>query len=358
MRKHILVLCCILCSTALSAQFKIGDTVLEPPVQDGIWVRPSADAPSQAIWGFADGIRVGINPPGRPRGLMYILCPYLMDEGNPRRKFDIINYIAMEPIDAPTHRRGYSELEHSALDDMQGKRFISSDTPQKPGFDKLHPARGTVAVEDGKQTLTVWIFCEKFDNGADVYVRLRFIEGEPYRFELQSFASLESVPLEKFILTATMGNKMRLRRLYAGGGVTKLSTDLWPDYKDKWFTDYERTPLDKMIRDRKGGAWVLAEPTETEADYAAAQFEEGTSPGWKYNGRPATQYWYSPSPDPAMEAVVNSRYTYWAIFKKIPGGVAFENFELVEPFRQGAVYYFAVDPAKPSKVIKRINRIR
>ncbi len=59
-----------------------------------------------------------------------------------------------------------------------------------------------------------------------------------------------------------------------------------------------------------------------------------------------------------MEAVVNSRYTYWAIFKKIPGGVAFENFELVEPFRQGAVYYFAIDPAKPSKVIKRINRIR
>ena len=32
-----------------------------------------------------------------------------------------------------------------------------------------------------------------------------------------------------------MGNKMRLRRLYAAGGVTKLSYDLWPDYRDKWF---------------------------------------------------------------------------------------------------------------------------
>ena len=356
MKRFILFLCCILSGTVAFAQFEIDGQRLAPPEQEGIWVRPSADKPSQAIWGFADGIQVGINPPGLPRGLLYILCPYLMDEDNPRRKFDVINYIAMEPVDAATHRRGLSEMEHSALDNKQGKRFISSDTPQKPEWDKLHPARGTVAVEDGKQTLTVWIFSEKFDNGADVYVRLRFMEDKPYQFELQTFASLESVPLDMFVLTATMGNKMRLRRLYVGEGVTKLATELWPDYTDKWFTPYDRTPLDKMIRDRKGGAWALAEPTET--DFSKAEYEEGTSNGWKYNGRPATQYWYSPLPGEKTEAIVNSRYTYWAIFKKIPGGVAFENFELQEPFRQGAVYYFGVDPEKPAKIIKRIKKIK
>jgi hypothetical protein len=28
----------------------------------------------------------------------------------------------------------------------------------------------------------------------------------------------------------------------------------------------------------------------------------------------------------------------------IPGGIAFENFELVEPFRQGRAFTFAVEP--------------
>ena len=353
MRKLLLALCCILCSTAALAQFVIDGVRLEPPQKDGIWVRPAADKPSMAIWGFADGIRVGINPPGRPRGLLDIYCPYL-GAGD----MNIINYIAMEPIVAATGNRGLSELEKSSLDGDQGKQFRSSDVPQRPAqWDRLHPARGTVAVEDGKQTLTVWIYCEKFDNGADVYVRLRFIEDNPYQFELQAFATAESAPLDKFVLTATMGNKMRIRRLYTAGG-TKLSTDLWPDYKETWFTPYEYTYLKDMIRDRKGGAWVLAEPTESRKDYQNAEYEEGTSRGWDYKGIPATQYWYCPVPDERLYTVVNGRYTYWAIFKKLPGGIAFENFELVEPFRQGAVYYFGISPDKPSKIRKQISKIK
>ena len=356
MKRLLLALLCLtLFGTVASAQFVIDGQRLQPPVEDDIWVRPAADVPSMAVWGFKDGIRVGINPPGRPRGLLYMLCPYLKETAD--RWFYIVNYVAMEPVDGITHRRGLSELEHSALDGVQGKRFVSSDTPQKPSvYDNLHPARGVVAVEDGKKTLTVWVFCEKFENGADVYVRLRFIEGKPYEFELQTFATEESSPLDQFVLSATMGNKMRLRELYAANGVMKVSTDIWPDYKEKWFTPYDITPLKDMIRDRKGGAWVLAHPTET--DYSNVEFEEGTSNGWKYNGIPATQYWYSPLPHPEMVVHVNGRYTYWAIFKKIPGGIAYENFELFEPFRQGAVYYFGIDPAKPKDIIKRINKIK
>lgn len=353
MNRLFTALCCILCSTVAFAQYEIDGVRLQPPAQDGIWVRPADGVPAQAIWGFADGIRVGINPPGRPRGLLDIFCPYLGDGER-----SIINYIAMEPIVAGTRNRGLSELEKSSIDGGQGKVFISSDVPQRPSqWDKLHPARGTVTVEDGKQTLTVWIYCERFDNGADVYVRLRFIEDNPYQFELQAFASTESAPLESFILTATMGNKMRLRKLYTANEV-KLSTEIWPDYKDKWFSPYDRTPLQGMIRDRKGGAWAFSEPSETRQDYINAQYEDGTSNGWKYKGKTATQYWYAPVPHPELQIVVNGRYTYWAIFKKLPGGIAFENYELVEPFRQGTIYYFGVSPEKPGKLIKQINKIK
>ena len=116
MKKTAALLCSILCCTAAFAQMVIDGVRLEPPRQDGIWVRPAQDTPSMAVWGFADGIRVGINPPGRPRGLLDIYAPYL-GAGD----MTIINYIAMEPIVASSQNRGYSELESSALDGVQGK---------------------------------------------------------------------------------------------------------------------------------------------------------------------------------------------------------------------------------------------
>ena len=75
MKRLVLALCCMLCSTAAFSQFRIDGVQLNPPEEDGIWVRPSADKPSMAVWGFKDGIRIGINPPGRPRGLIDIYAP-------------------------------------------------------------------------------------------------------------------------------------------------------------------------------------------------------------------------------------------------------------------------------------------
>ena len=81
--------------------------------------------------------------------------------------------------------RGLSELEWSELDNVRGKRFWSSDTPEAPSFpDKYYPAHGIVTNENGVETLTVYFFCETFDNGADVYVRIKFTAGKPYEFEL------------------------------------------------------------------------------------------------------------------------------------------------------------------------------
>lgn len=35
---------------------------------------------------------------------------------------------------------------------------------------------------------------------------------------------------------------------------------------------------------------------------------------------------------------------YWVSQSLIPGGIAFENFELVEPFRDGTTFWFGVIP--------------
>ena len=45
-----------------------------------------------------------------------------------------------------------------------------------------------------------------------------------------------------------------------------------------------------------------------------------------------------------LQALVNARWSYWSSASEIPGGPSFENFEVVEPFRQGAAFRFSVDP--------------
>lgn len=67
----------------------------------------------------------------------------------------------------------------------------------------------------------MYFFCETFDNGADIYVRTKFTEGKPYEFELTTYTTEESDELNRFILTATMGNKARLRTLHLADGKTK-----------------------------------------------------------------------------------------------------------------------------------------
>lgn len=49
---------------------------------------------AQPIWGFANGIRIGIAPLGGPRGLIRIYTPYLEHD-----EFVVTNFIAFEPID-------------------------------------------------------------------------------------------------------------------------------------------------------------------------------------------------------------------------------------------------------------------
>ncbi|MCK4570622.1 hypothetical protein KAT84_01605 [Candidatus Bipolaricaulota bacterium] len=92
----------------------------------------------------------------------------------------------------------------------------------------------------------------------------------------------------------------------------------------------------------EGHAVFAATPNEEnpeDADYAPRTFI-----GWKYYGEIATQVWRSEDPHPLLRGCVNGRTEYWASRSPIPGGISFENFEFIEPFREGGTFRFGVVP--------------
>lgn len=322
---------------------------LDQPVENGIWLQPSQAGPAIPLWGFREGIRVGIAPTPGPRGLLRIYTPYMGQDG-----YKEINFIAMEPLSAGEVHRGLSELEHSGWDDRQGKRFWSGDTSDPNAFpDPTRPAAGVITSDGRRETLSVYIFSEPFDNGAVVYVKLSFHSDRPHEFELTTYAAENSLPLDRFYLSATMGNYARLREFYLRDGSFLKSTELWPDYKGKDFAPHHHVPLEGLIRDSGGGVWLVAYPDET--DPQAALYAETTSGNWKYKGVRGVQYWHKSDPLPQLRGTVNGRFCYWGNLSPIPGGISFENFEFEEPFRHGASYIFGVSPLSPKKFIKKIR---
>lgn len=300
------------------------------------WLRPSGAADSEPRWGHSDGIQVGIPPIPGPRGLLRVFTPYL--DHPPER---LVNFIAVEPIPTGATQRGFSELEPSTLDPGErGKRFWSADDADAAEQDAVGPpARGTVETIDGVETLTVWIGVERFDNGADVRVRVRFFADRPHEVEVAGFANRESVPLSHVILTATMGNWARLRRLHLADRVV-TAAELWPGFSGTAFAEHARFPLSELARD---GAAAIVSATGDEEDPWSVDYSPDTAEHWRFLGRRAVQTWRVDDPHPDLEAVVNARWSYWASASPIPGGPAYENFEIIEPFRQGAAFRYSVE---------------
>ncbi len=321
---------------------------LAPPEINGVWIQPARNKPARPVWGNVNGLQVGLSPLPGPRGLLRIYTPYLEhSEGI------IINYVAIEPIPVGTEFRGFSELEMSSIDNKQGKRFWSSDdslaiAPRQEEY----PARGLVSGMGNKQTLTVFIFVEPFQNGAKVFIRLRFLKEKPYEVEISTFKQKGSAPLRYCIVTATMGNYARLRTIFFENR-TKSAADLWPHYRGDAFSPHFAFPIKEMIRDKNRGAYFIAAPNEKNP--SDAEYSPGTNSHWKYEGKVATQYWHSEKPDSSLEGLVNGRIVYWASNSPIPGGIAIENFEMKEAFRNGATYVYGINPLRPEEFINRLK---
>lgn len=310
---------------------------LPAPVVEGRWVRPAAAESAQPMWGHADGLRIALHPSPGPRGLLRVYAPYLL-----HREERQVNFIAVEPIVAGENHRGYSELEPSRLDGVKGKRFWSVNDPSdRTPRQSWHPARGKLFRIDGVGALRVYVMVEPFDNGAKVCLRLTFRADRPYEVGIATAALDDSKPLDRCIITATMGNYARLRELHLANRVVR-STELWPDYTGDAFIPHASFALPEMIRLANGDALVTCTPDETSPEQAT--YTPGTRPHWRYTGIVGTQYWRCEKPPADLRAQVNGRYTYWASRSPIPGGISFENFELVAPFTQGQEFWFGVVP--------------
>ena len=314
-----------------------------------IWIRPEEGVKGDPCWGFKDGIQIGLAPLPGPRGLIRLYAPYA---GQPQWK--VFNFIAFEPVNH-NNVRGFSEMETSRLDGVQGLRFWSgnsTDATESP--DPEYPAAGKITWEGNKEKLSVYIFSEKFANGSDVYVKVTFTAGRPYEIEFTTYRPQTAQGIKYFILSATMGNYARLRQLHLKDNRIKHASQIWPTYTGTGFTNRDVTHKSDMITDTKGGVWFIASPDESkpwEAGYAP-----GTANNWIYQGSTyVTQYWYCPKPQSMLTGQVNGRYCYWLSSSPIPGGIAFENFEMVENFQIGAKYRFGLFPGKPEELIRKIE---
>ncbi len=308
------------------------------------WVRAGMNT-DRATWGFRGGLLWGLPPRnGRtdgPRGLIRLRYPVL-----PNGNDDLINFIAIEPV--VQGRRGFSELEWSGLDCVRGKRLSAQDPETPVGPTTTLPAGRLTRLDTGAECLTVYVAVERFENGAHVGLTLSQRSDAPDELELTVHREPDSAPIEYCILTATMGNKARTRQLWLRNEVAR-SLDLWPNYQETGFTPHRLFSLDRLHRTSAGD--FLAAITTNEADPAAVD-PFPAAPHWRYAGFPVTQYWKKPQGTwrDDLHVAVNGRYTYWLSRQPIPGGVAFENFEMREHFHEGQRFVFGITRESPQEL--------
>jgi hypothetical protein len=306
------------------------------------WIRPGLST-NQPVWGVPGGLLWAVPPAGfrsgEPRGLLRLGYPVL-----PGESYDLVNFIAIEPI--VRGHRGFSELERSQLDSLPGKRIWARDSTSTR-TNNLVPGQ-VRKLADGSEQLEVGLLVERFDNGAHVRLLARQRSDRADELELAVFQEPDSAPLDYCILTATMGNMARTRLLWLKDEVIS-SLELYRDYRETGFAPHRQYPVSQMLRTGAGGVLVAVSNDEQNP---ALVYPFANSELWHYAGSKVTQYWAcepGPVPDDLVVAV-NGRYIYWRSTRAIPGGVAFENFELRNRFHDGQKFIFGITRRSPQEM--------
>lgn len=320
---------------------------LKPPVADGIWLRPVTGTPAEPTIGFKQGIRIGLWPAASgPRGIIRIYAPYVL----PAREHSLINFIAIEPI--VSGHRGLSELERSAIDETRGKRLWFSDEveaapkPAQP-WECAGGKLGKISV-DGKdvRTLSTVVNVEKFESGAQPIVQVTFREDRPNEVGFKVYSAKDSAAMESCVLTSTMGNYSRARLLWLNDEVVD-SRKLWPDYTGSNFIHTPDYAMDRMLKGKDGSLTVAITPNETDLSAGKVPLR-----WWSFEGLVSTQYWrkYPGTVKTPLNVRVNGRAVYYGTQTPLPGGVAFENFELIEKYEPGVESAFGVTLHTPAEM--------
>jgi hypothetical protein len=323
----------------------------------GEWVGAGLNT-NAMVWGRAGGLMFAIPPSGfhspEPRGLIRLGYPALTND-----QYDLINFIAIEPI--VQGRKGFSELEKSQLDGRPGKRLtVAPPTSGGRTNDDSPISAGEIStIAPGVEQLAVKIDVERFDNGAEVILEIRQRSDAPDEISLIARAAPGSARMDFCVLTATMGNRTRARKLWLRDE-TVTSQQLYPDYHGPDFAPHTIYPRDRLTRLANGDV-IVAITGDEENPAATLAFPERPDHFWNYKGVKVTQYWKKPGGTGAataredrfsqeLSAVVNARYLYWGSEQPIPGGISFENFELREPFQDGQEVRFGITRRAPSEL--------
>jgi len=335
------------------------------PARDARWILPEGPLDS-AVWGIRGGIVMGLWPhsvettrergTGGPRGLLRIGCE---KDGLAY----LINFIAVEPVVDGTME--FSEISNSAVDDQWGKLMWAGATAKPRKFSPFAITTGNITRPDPNrpelEELSLFVFIEKFRNGAHPYLKVTIRNDRPHEIGLQVFHHDDSAAMERCALTATMGNYSRLRWLYLKDRVVD-ARELYRDFDGLHFVEKPGFARDQMLKDKSGDFIALCTSDESLSDLAdwPEEPEYLKRSAWRY--RPPlklTQYWRKPKEkcDPSLRIRVNGRKYYWAGFSRnkqdyvpIPGGVAFENFELREKYYPGQQFYFGLTPKTPEEM--------
>ena len=313
----------------------------------GAWVRPErADAP--LIWGRTDGSVFGLASAGGmrgPRGLIRVGI-WNAKTGQPEK----ITFISIDPVTEGAgsrfSRTSYSELEPSGLDPgLRGKRL---STPAYAGELVTFPARPRPIEQ-----LSVRIDVEPFSNGLHIYLVARMQSDRPEEIAISVHHHPGSPNLEELTLDATMGNFERLRYLWLKDRVID-SRALYDGYTGNDFVQREDYPVEEILKTPEGDAIALC--TTNEADPAKVAVGHAV---WEYRFAKLTQYWRVRARhiQPDLRVNINGRRVYWNSQYEIPGGVAFESFQMRQRYVPGQEFIFGLTTLEPWQFKPKLPRL-
>ncbi len=195
------------------------------------------------------------------------------------------------------------------------------------------------------ERLSVQIDVERFSaNNAHVHLIASIDSDHPDELRLSVYQDNDSPAIEELALTATMGNYERLRRLWLHGCVVD-SRELMGSYTGDAFDDPPNYPLRDMLRTGDGDAIVFATTNEENP----SSFPGTPNGHWHYPLPKLTQYWRIAAHDiqPDLRVRINGRRVYWASHDIVPGGIAYENFDVRQRYVAGQTFIFGVTDKSP-----------
>jgi len=331
------------------------------------WILPESDKDA-ALWGIRNGIVFSLWPygiettnglyGGGPRGLIRLG----IERGG---DLYLLNFLAIEPI--VNGKIEFSEISPSQIDGKWGKLMWAGGEEKESSFYPTANTRGIISHPDSLhpkvEELSLYVFMEKFKSGAHPYLKLSIRSDRPQEICIQVFNRADSEQMDYCNITATMGNYARLRELHLKDEIIDART-LYKGYNGIDFIEKDTYAASKLQQSKRGDYFAFATSNEGIEELRKWPTDSlaNAKRNWHYKVPvKLTQYWRK---EQAAEKApwrvrVNGRAKYWSggnrdvnNYLAIPGGAAFENFELQEKYLSGQKSFFGITEMSPKEIME------